>query len=97
MKNLSSLPAMSYVLMIIQAIVISCSVVHCDSPVHDTTEARQGSAPPTPLGAPLIHYSTVPPPPQRRRLLHITGSPEGGLELVLTSSMISVGGDDHSL
>ncbi|KAJ1282980.1 hypothetical protein BS78_03G092800 [Paspalum vaginatum] len=77
---LSSLPAMSYVLlMIIVAIVVSCSVVHCDSPVqYDTTVAhpdgaREGSAPPAPGGRPPSTYFTVPPPPQRRRLLHTTG------------------------
>ncbi|KAJ1282977.1 hypothetical protein BS78_03G092500 [Paspalum vaginatum] len=68
---LASLTAMSYVLMaIILAVVISCSGVHCDSPVyHDTTVAHldgahhQGPAPPAPGGNPPHEYIRLPPPP----------------------------------
>ncbi|KAJ1256080.1 hypothetical protein BS78_K088400 [Paspalum vaginatum] len=70
---LDSLTAMSYLYMlvaIILAVVIPCSAVHCDSPVHhDTTVAHldgahhQGPAPPTPGGNPPHGYIRLPPPP----------------------------------
>ncbi|KAJ1282981.1 hypothetical protein BS78_03G092900 [Paspalum vaginatum] len=69
---------LSYVLMTtILAIVISCSVVHRDSPMHhDATGAHldgahRGPAPPAPLGNYLDgRYGLLPPPP-RRRLLQV--------------------------
>ncbi|CAL4964757.1 unnamed protein product [Urochloa decumbens] len=84
---LSSLPAMSYVLVvaIMLAIAISsCPVAHCSEVVqaaHDAASVAHpdgghwGMEPPAPHGGPVYAYD-VPPPPEpqlRRRLLQRAG------------------------
>uniref|UniRef100_K3XNA6 Uncharacterized protein n=2 Tax=Setaria italica TaxID=4555 RepID=K3XNA6_SETIT len=75
----SSLPALLVVAIMLVAIAISGSVVHCSEVVqaaHDATVAhpeggRWGMAPPAPQGGPVHAYDVPPPPePRLRRLLH---------------------------